>query len=251
MRILLVDDEPMELELLRMVLLELNGRWESIDVALDGKKAVEIVSQSRPDVIFMDVKMPILNGIAAGKLIKDQWPGIEIVIVSAYDDFSFARDALEIGAVSYLLKPVERAEVEKVLMKLLMRSRGGLPGSAAGDKADAPGEDALTQILQYIANHLHEDLSLRSIAKRVNFHPTYVSRMFKREFGIGVSEYVTRARIRHAQFLLIRHPKMPIQEVAACSGFGSQHYFTTVFRSLENLTPTEFRAQHRLSNKSK
>ncbi len=250
MRILIVDDEPMELELFRMILLELNDKWEYIGVALDGKRALDLVPQVRPDVIFMDVKMPILNGIMASKLIKDQWPGIQIVIVSAYDEFSFARDALEVGVVSYLLKPVERVEVEKVLAKLLSRFRGDAPISNMWNEDKTQGTDALTQIIHYISNHIHEDLSLRSIAECVNFHPTYVSRMFKREFGIGVSEYVTRARIQHAQFLLIRYPKMSIQDIAAHSGFGSQHYFTTVFRNLEGLTPTEFRARHRLSNKS-
>jgi len=131
-KVLLVDDEPLELLNLQ-VLLEKSGSNCKIRTARHGGEALEILESEEADVIFLDIRMPILDGIQVLERVRANWPDTEIVMISAYDEFSYARQALELGAAAYLLKPfstqefyqtlqkVERRWSEKTRMKLILR----------------------------------------------------------------------------------------------------------------------------------
>ncbi len=102
MRVLIADDHPMMVDGLRY-LLEANG-FEVIGAVGDGQAAVTRALQFEPDLVLMDISMPVMNGLAATRLIKAQRPGMKIVILttSAEDDDLF--EAIKSGACGYLLK---------------------------------------------------------------------------------------------------------------------------------------------------
>lgn len=78
-------------------------------------KALEI----RPDIIITDIQMPGRNGIEMAKLVLEQLPGVRIVVLTGYDDFEFAREALRFGAVDYVLKPVGEEEMLSTMLKVV------------------------------------------------------------------------------------------------------------------------------------
>jgi len=118
MRILVADDEPIEREALRLLVQRHLPDVQVVGEAGTGRQAVEMAETLRPDVILMDIEMPGLSGLEALKEIRERSPGIRCLIVSAYDYFNFARDALRLGAVDYLLKPVKRDQMVDVLTRL-------------------------------------------------------------------------------------------------------------------------------------
>ena len=101
-RVMIVDDHELFRDALSM-LLEAQGH-DIVATASNGRHAIELVGELEPDVILMDVRMPILDGIAAAKLIKESWPETKVVMLSAFDDDEYVTSAIKSGADGYILK---------------------------------------------------------------------------------------------------------------------------------------------------
>ncbi len=118
--IMIVDDEALERKGWKMVLERyLSDRICVAGEAKNGREAVELAWKTRPDIILMDVKMPGLDGIMASKAIKKFLPEVKIILISAYDDFAYAHEAIQLRAVNYLLKPVQRGDMLAVIDRQL------------------------------------------------------------------------------------------------------------------------------------
>ncbi|HSR04935.1 MAG TPA: response regulator [Proteiniclasticum sp.] len=104
-KILLVDDENLEREVLKMILGTRMDEYQVVGEADNGLGALDFVRKNDVDVVIMDIKMPKMTGLEASRLIKEFNPRIGIIIVSAYNDFEFAQDAIRYSVDDYLLKP--------------------------------------------------------------------------------------------------------------------------------------------------
>lgn len=103
-------------------------------------------------------------------------------------------------------------------------------------------ETTIARIKDYINHHLSSDLSLTALGKATGFNPTYLSRMFKRDEGIGLHDYITDCRINLAKSLLM-NTNMKIYEIAQKSGYDNSNYFIRTFKLLVGQTPQEYRNQ--------
>ncbi|MCX7773534.1 MAG: response regulator [Clostridia bacterium] len=118
-RALIVDDEPIAIDSIEYIIknnfkeLEIGGRARS------GREAVEKAYHVRPDIVLIDIKMPGINGLEAIRQIKDSNPDVHFIIISAYDYFDYAAEAMALGVVEYLLKPVKEAKLIEVLNKAI------------------------------------------------------------------------------------------------------------------------------------
>ncbi|WP_400246153.1 response regulator [Niallia sp. JL1B1071] len=110
-KIMLVDDEPIEREGLKLMLSRNRSNFEVIAEAENGKEAVELAITHKPDLVFMDIKMPEFDGIEAIRRIHASDPTIKYIMVSAFDTFDYAREAMKFGIKEYLLKPSKVSEV--------------------------------------------------------------------------------------------------------------------------------------------
>lgn len=118
LNILLVDDEREEREGIAWLIRKF-GFPLAVTQAPNGKKALEQMEQSPADILFTDVKMPLMNGLELAKAVNGRFPETKIIIFSAYGEFEYARQALEANAVNYLLKPIEVEEFRRVMEELL------------------------------------------------------------------------------------------------------------------------------------
>lgn len=152
-RALIADDERLLREQLQARLRESWPDLQIVGVARDGLEAVKLADEQRPDVVFLDIRMPGLTGIEAAREIValDGWQG-EIVFVTAYDEYAVT--AFEQGAVDYLLKPVESARLDKTVARL--RDRLGLMQSPQPNPSPA-AQDALLQTLAQLQQRLNAD----------------------------------------------------------------------------------------------
>ena len=118
-RILLADDEGIMLESLKMIL-ESNFKNEcELAFAKTGRAVIEQVKIFHPDIVFMDIQMPGINGIQAMKEIRKTNKNIIFIIITAYDQFSYAKEAVDLGALEYLTKPVNRKVIIDVTIKAM------------------------------------------------------------------------------------------------------------------------------------
>lgn len=118
LKILLVDDEQEEREGISY-LIKKYGYPLSVSEASNGKKALEYMEHHPVDILFTDVKMPMMNGLELAKAVNGAYPETKIIIFSAYGEFDYAKQALEANAVNYLLKPIELDEFRSVMEDLI------------------------------------------------------------------------------------------------------------------------------------
>jgi NarL family two-component system response regulator LiaR len=102
-RVLICDDQGIVSEGLR-VILGTDPELKVVGVANDGREAVELVPRLKPDVVLMDLKMPVMNGIQATRLIREQYPDVRVLVLTTYDADEWVFDAIRNGAAGYLLK---------------------------------------------------------------------------------------------------------------------------------------------------
>lgn len=108
---LIADDEGIVIEALTFIIEKNFPDQCVIQTAKSGRDAIEIAEHFHPDIIFMDIKMPGINGIEAMKEIKITSPSSIFLVLSAYDKFDYARDAMKLGAMCYLNKPLKKDEI--------------------------------------------------------------------------------------------------------------------------------------------
>ena len=117
-RALIADEDPSVIWLLRRALVE----DFDVTVAQDGLRAVELARTDHPDVILLDLGMPVLDGFGACRQIRAAFPRVPIVIVSGHTDEDSVRAAFEAGATDYLTKPVTPSQLRARLQACLLRS---------------------------------------------------------------------------------------------------------------------------------
>lgn len=153
----IADDERLMREQLRARLAEVWPELTIVAEARNGQEAVELVAAHRPDLVFLDIRMPGLTGVEAARRIAqldadpgwpDDWPLPEIVFITAYDQY--AVEAFEQGVADYVLKPAERERLQLTVQRLQARlaRRDGAP---QGQGADAPPAAPLQQLLHRLA----------------------------------------------------------------------------------------------------
>jgi two-component system response regulator DegU len=115
-RVAIADDQPMFRQSRRLIL----GRQPGLEVVAEadnGQSAIEMVEAHKPDVVLMDISMPVLNGIDATRNITSRFPGTRVIILSMHQDQTFAAQACQAGACRYLCKDCSTQDIfDAILM---------------------------------------------------------------------------------------------------------------------------------------
>jgi len=116
-RLLMADDHPLIREGFKSLLVK-NERFEIIGIAENGKELVELAGTLSPDIILSDINMPVLNGMAAIEQIGKMHPEIKCVILTMHEERAYILQALKIGVQGYILKNIERFDLEKAIISI-------------------------------------------------------------------------------------------------------------------------------------
>lgn len=227
LRVLLVDDEIMIREGFKKLF-----DWEAhecvvVGEAADGMEAITKIDEEQPDIVIMDINIPIINGLKVIQLSRVKYPSMAFVIVSGYDDFSYCREALRLQITDYILKPVNYEEFGSCIDRLKI----SLYNNEVKEKPVVKKERVITGITKYMQEHLSEEFHLNS---------QYISQLFKNEIGVNFLTYLTNIRMEHAKKLLLSS-SLSIAEVSEQSGYGDYRVFTKVFKKSEGITPSQYR----------
>lgn len=228
MNVLLVDDEPLELEQLEFLLKPLFPSWVFFK-AYDGIEALAFTEKARIDIAFLDINLPGKSGLKLGETLKLQNKDIDIIIVTAYQDLSYAKQSIRLGAIDYITKPITENDLHYTLKKYPMT------------RLDPHYSNVIKESIRIIQENHAEKLSLADLAVKVHINPTYLSRRFHEEVGSAFSDYLTRYRIEKAKDYLLQHPDWSISLVAERAGFSCQQYFSAIFKRLNGKTPMQYR----------
>ncbi|MBS4196186.1 response regulator transcription factor [Lederbergia citri] len=234
MNILLLDDEPIELEQLELLIHSHFPTW-NIYKALFGSKAIEMAEEMVKEgkqfqLALMDIKLPGRNGLEIAENLKSFMPSLELIIVSAFQNFDYAKQSIHLKAIDYLVKPV----VERELIDSLQLFLNEHPEYNTHT-------EVVQEVIQLVNNNYQKSLKLAEIAKQLHINVSYLSRLFSEEVGSTFSDYLLNYRIEKAKSLLLLQRNWSIQRVAEECGFNSPHYFSNAFKKIANCTPKEYR----------
>lgn len=228
---------------------------EVIGCAADGSEALEGIRLWNPQLLITDVKMPKMNGLDLSREAKVLNKKIKILFVSGFDEFEYARKAIEVNASAYLLKPIQLTKLRHELIKIRQEcldeqqtEQGRLiyhqywkEDSHKGITFDNMKNTAIVQtILQTLEQHYHEQISIEDLARKVHLTPNYISHIFKECVGDTIINHLTTIRMSHARILLADLSNK-IYEVAEKTGYNSTSYFSVVFKNTFGVSPKEYR----------
>ncbi|KOO41165.1 response regulator transcription factor [Priestia koreensis] len=149
-RLLIADDEALEREGLELLIDRKMPNTFKVFQASNGRQAIELAEEYRPDIVLMDIKMPGIQGLEALKQIKAIDHRIKMVLITAYDYFSYAQEAVSIGVKDYLLKPAKREQVVGTLTKLLQE----LEEERAKRSHELGVEETLAELIPVVESEL-------------------------------------------------------------------------------------------------
>lgn len=244
MKVIVVEDETKIREGLRKVIEDVVTTGLILTEASNGKEAVDwLKTQEHVDLIISDIRMNEMNGIELLKWARQARKETQFVIISGYDEFVYVREALRHGALDYLLKPIDRVELARILGKVQEMTGYNRPDPAKTDMNG--GEDhkerlIIRKVKEFIHQSLDQNISLALVAQHVYLHPKYLSDLFKRETGQNLSDYVTECRLEKAKKLL-KETSLRIADIAPLCGVANHKYFASLFKQHVGCTPTEFR----------
>ncbi|MDQ0192049.1 response regulator [Paenibacillus wynnii] len=348
-KVLLVDDESWNRDIVRTF-----GSWDELGMEIageaeDGIEALRLMEQLSPQIVITDMRMPGVDGVRLMNSLYDHFPKVKIVVVSGYDDFKYAQNAMRFRAIDYLLKPIDPKELNAVLLRckqeleISSRDQGSLaldldvsislssykqllrihfnelnvegvttvlqgmgielekrgivkPGllwQVAQEmllllkelmKANAIETDTLQveinpevlsscentasfllqhyaenlehligqrkfknklnleEVRQYIDHHFAEAVTLDAMARAFFVSKEYLSKVFKLEYGLNVTDYILNLRMEKAKAWLADE-SIPIKTVAELIGYEDIGYFYRVFKKHYGIAPGEMRKQ--------
>ncbi|RKM62170.1 response regulator [Butyrivibrio sp. CB08] len=244
LKVLLADDEHTIREGFKTLF-----DWEKhgctlVGEARDGKETLEKIESLSPDIVIIDISMPVFTGLEVIGQCRKRGLKTAFVIVSGYDDFSYCQEALKLHVEAYLLKPVNFAELDELVdrLKIKLSEKEILKDQVSSDTDKKLIHDMTT----FLNEHLHEEISLKILGEAFYLTPNYISRVFRTELGVNYLSYLTHLRMEKAKQLLL-NTEMGIAEISEAVGFNDYRTFTKVFKRYENVPPTQFRKYMRTS----
>lgn len=154
LKVFLVEDEALIREGLRDKIPWEQYGFRFAGEAADGEIALPLIRKTRPDLLITDIKMPFMDGLSLSRIVRKEFPEMKIVIISGYDDFEYAREAIHVGVDQYLLKPITRMNLRKVLQELK-------------DKIEQDRDQKDYQIQLQNELHEYEQFSLRRFFEKI------------------------------------------------------------------------------------
>ena len=224
-RILLADDESAPGEIIKYFIRTHELPLQVMGESSDGDSTVQAIHKLRPDIVFLDIEMPGMNGLQVMEQIGREYTGnISFIIITAFDSFAYAQQALRMGAKDFLLKPVMYEQFCETMKRVI--------GYRYSDNP------SFNQLLEYIDVHYNEELNLASCAAVLSMSQSNVARFFKKYLDTSFTAYLNEVRMRYARDFL--KAGYPIKKAADMAGYNNLNYFYKIFKNKYQMTPKEY-----------
>lgn len=256
LKLVIAEDE----DIIRMGLVQTID-WQAMEVELigeaaDGMEALEQVKKLQPDVLLTDIRMPRLSGLELADKVLAMGQRTRVVFLTSYAEFDYAREALRLQAVDYLLKPVEEEELARVMRNIakdlanqVELEAGAVSNSEVKELTDwldllqAPGLNPhVRRGLERIVTAYNQHLSIEELAGELQVSTSYLSRKLKEVTGHTFGGLLARYRLQKA-LKLLAEGEYRVYEVAEQTGFGEYKNFCQTFKKYLHESPKRYMQQ--------
>ena len=241
-RVIIAEDESLIARSLAKHIEEENPHFKVAGIYQNGEDALAAIREQPPTVVFTDISMPVMTGLELAENIHRSLSSVKCVIITGYADFEYARDAIRYGVEDYLLKPVDKNELHKVLknLELSFTEIRNRIKSEDGDETMLTPEEIVTLVKDHIKKNYSGDLDLNTIALNLGFSSSYLTKLFNRLENTTPSKYIRNYRMGIAKQLM-NDKSLTIQQVAQNVGYNDPFHFSRSFKQTFGITPTEYR----------
>lgn len=238
-RVMLIDDENSARQLLLSAINWQELNMEVVGDASSGIEAINTIDEIRPDIAFVDISMPFMNGIEFTRLATQRYPNLKIIILTAFDEFEYARQCVSLPVCEYMLKPLVRTEAIEALTRVKEQLDSRHDSVSDSGEGQSIEPSTIERITAYIDEHFTDpELNLTAVAQQFCFNSSYLSRKFKAEKGKSFVEYLTECRMKKAIELAKNNEKMFC--TAAIVGIPDPNYFGRCFKRYTGMSYSDF-----------
>ena len=252
-RIMKENDEPIERKKKKKKINNLFQDQFEIFQAENGREAVSVHEENMCDIALLDIEMPGINGIEAAEQIRKINKQCCIIFITAFDEFLYAKGAIRVRALDYLLKPCNDEELANALYEAvrILDSKQEVTAEEAKHTYNENASGKLViiaeEIKNYIEKHYKDELGIQDVAGVLNYSEAYFCKIFRQCFDKSFTTYLMEYRLKKAKELMM-DLRYSIKDIGAEVGYRDSNYFSKIFKKAEGMTPTEFR-QRVLSQK--
>jgi two-component system response regulator YesN len=240
-KVLIVDDEPVIAEGLKKIV-----DWEKyncvvVGTASSGKEGLAMVEKCNPDILFTDIRMPGMDGLTMLAALRSEHKNLQVIILTGYRDFDYAREALNLGVFRYLVKPSKMKELDEAMESLSERLAAMSDTSETGPEDDNTSANnfIVKQAISYIEEHYREKLQLTDVAEKVYVSHWHLSKLLN-STGKSFSDVLNEVRIENAKELM-EDSSLHIADISDRVGFADTAHFSRVFKKYTGMSANEYR----------
>lgn len=253
-KVLIVEDEDLIRKGLAYTI-----DWSSmgctiIGEAVNGKQGIDQIHKLKPDLVITDIKMPIMDGLEMLQSFKEK--DFEVIIITGYGEFEYAKSAIRLGVFDYLLKPIDENKLYQVVTNVVQKiSEKRIFAQLKDNIKHMDNIEVLDTefyfqkskykykntkfVIEYIENNYHKKIGIEDVAYELEVSPSYLSRKFKSDTSRTFNDFLNSYRIQKSIGLLTEG-NHKVYEIAELVGFSDYKYFSQVFKSYMKCSPMEF-----------
>lgn len=261
-KILIIDDEPMVIEGLKKLVPWEEINCEIVATAKNGEEGLISIEDTKPDIVISDIRMPKLSGLEMIKALKEKKGDIKFILLTGYREFEYAREAINLGVIKFLLKPTNLEDIKNAVVEatsLLDEERSKdedlqelriklehYLDKVGESEEEIPLEEKsemnylTVQAISFMKENFRKKLDLQTVADALYISPWYLCKILKKEVGNSFVQLLNELRIQEAKRLLMQSNNK-IYEICEMIGFIDVPYFTKIFKKHTNMTPNKFR----------
>jgi len=252
-KVLVAEDELIERMVLCKILRKHLGELCDIFESKNGREALEVFEKEQPQIAILDIEMPGINGLEVARKIRESGKDCAIMFLTGFDKFSYAKQAISVRALEYLLKPYNEQELIYAVEEAMQHASRFLkketqkadntvkiPQTAEEDNENIRISLIREDIRTYIGKNYQNDISMQSAAQFMGYSEAYFCKLFKQCFRVNFSAYLNEYRIDKAK-VMMADPRINIKDIGIACGYSDSNYFARVFKRITGQTPSDYR----------
>lgn len=241
-RVIAADDEAYMREALEKLISWEKMGCDLLAVCRNGKELIERMEDMHPDIVVTDIRMPLADGLEVCRHVYETCPEIQVIVLSAYSDFEYARKAIHYNVCEYVLKISVLEELPGALGKAVRKlEKQQLETSLPEKEGNEKDTDSLyNQMVRYIEENYQRKITLDDMAEKLHANRSYLSRLYKSRSGTNLFDDILGKRIEKAKEYM-DSTDWKIYEVSEAVGFDDTGYFSRVFKKYSGMSPKEYK----------
>lgn len=261
MKLLMLNDEVFTADTMKEKLDWASCGIDDVRLAYNVACAKEILECEKIDIALLDIEMPGENGLDLLRWMRERGMDAEVIFLTCHASFAYAQEALKLGCQDYILMPSRYEDIAAAISKVVLRHQRQQEEKRMqeygeqwfskqkedtqklqGDKRK-PAQ-VVADCVAYIRENLSsQELNVNYVANHFYLNPSYISRIFKREKGMGISQFIIQEKMELAAKLLADQT-LTAQAVAWKVGYPSYPHFSVTFKKHFGISPQKYQEQH-------